>query len=178
LDTGKSTGQRPQLIGDPNSGPRRPEQFFNNTALYVPNPAVASERTFGSIGRNTLEGPNYKSVDFSLLKHIPIAERLRAQFRAELLYADRYRIYFAPGAYRVDTIEGLSLIAHEVAHCLQYHTHGAWRFRARYLAAYFKNRLRGMNHLRAYRSIPFEIEAREVEEQVYRALKTLQSDLA
>jgi len=93
-------------------------------------------------------------------------------------YADRYRIYFAPGAYRVDTIEGLSLIAHEVAHCLQYHKHGAWRFRARYLASYFKNRMRGMNHLKAYRSIPFEIEAREVEEQVYRALKTLQSGLA
>jgi len=87
LDTGKSTGQRPQLIGDPNSGPRRPEQFFNNAALYVPNPTVASERTFGSIGRNTLEGPNYKSVDFSLHKHIPIAERVRAQFRAEIFNA-------------------------------------------------------------------------------------------
>ena len=92
-------------------------------------------------------------------------------------YANGYKIYFAPGAYRVDTIEGLSLIAHEVAHCLQYHNHGVWRFRARYLAAYFKNRMSGMNHLRAYRSIPFEIEAREVEEQVYRALKTLQSGL-
>jgi hypothetical protein len=93
-------------------------------------------------------------------------------------YADRYRIYFAPGAYRVDTIEGLALIAHEVAHCLQYQRHGAWRFRVRYIAAYFKNRMRGMNHLKAYRSIPFEIEAREVEAQVYRALKTLQADLA
>jgi hypothetical protein len=31
--------------------------------------------------------------------------------------------------------------------------------------------------LKAYRSIPFEIEAREAEEQVYRALKTLQSGL-
>jgi predicted SprT family Zn-dependent metalloprotease len=92
-------------------------------------------------------------------------------------YADRYKIYFAPGVYRVDTIEGLALIAHEVAHCLQYQRHGAWRFRARYLAAYFKNRLRGMSHLKAYRSIPFEIEAREAEEQVYRALRTLQSGL-
>ena len=93
-------------------------------------------------------------------------------------YADRYKIYFAPGVYRVDTIEGLALIAHEVAHCLQYQRHGAWRFRARYLAAYFKNRMCGMNHLRAYRSISFEIEAREVEAQVFRALKTLQADLA
>ena len=43
-------------------------------------------------------------------------------------YADRYRIYFAPGVYRVDTIEGLALIAHEVAHCLQYQRHGAVAF--------------------------------------------------
>jgi hypothetical protein len=34
-----------------------------------------------------------------------------------------------------------------------------------------------MNHLRAYRGIPFEVEAREAEERVYRALKTLQSGL-
>lgn len=92
-------------------------------------------------------------------------------------YADRYKIYFAPGVYRADTIEGLALIAHEVAHCLQYQRHGPWRFRMRYLAAYFKNRMRGMSHLRAYRGIPFEIEAREAEGQVYRALKTLESGL-
>lgn len=92
-------------------------------------------------------------------------------------YADRNNVYLAPGCYRVDTIEGLALIAHEVAHCRQYHQHGAWRFRARYLANYFKNRLRGMKHLKAYRQIPFEIEAREVEAKVYRALKKLQSNL-
>jgi hypothetical protein len=92
-------------------------------------------------------------------------------------YADRNNIYFAPGLYRVDTIEGLTLIAHEVAHCLQYHRHGVWPFRARYLAAYFKNRLRGMDHLKAYRGIPFEIEAREIEAEVYRVLKSLQSRL-
>jgi hypothetical protein len=92
-------------------------------------------------------------------------------------YADRHNIYLAPGAYRVDTIEGLVLIAHEVAHCRQYHQHGTWRFRARYLAAYFKNRWRGMNHLKAYRNISFEIEAREIEAEVHRVLKYLQSGL-
>lgn len=92
-------------------------------------------------------------------------------------YADRYNIYFAPGAYRLDTIGGLALIAHEIAHCQQYQKIGTWRFRARYLSAYFKNRLRGMDHLKAYRNIPFEIEAREVEAETYRALKRLQSNL-
>ncbi len=112
------------------------------------------------------------------LSRIRVREGIpRYLFGDPIGYANRHKIYFAPGAYRVDTIEGLALIAHEVAHCLQYHRYGAWRFRARYLAAYFKNRLRGMNHLRAYRSIPFEIEAREVEAQVHRALKTLQAGL-
>jgi hypothetical protein len=92
-------------------------------------------------------------------------------------YADRCNIYLAPGAYRVDTIEGLALIAHEVAHCRQYDRHGVWGFRARYVAAYFKNLLGGMDHLKAYRQVPFEIEAREIEAEVYRALKRLQSDL-
>ncbi len=90
-------------------------------------------------------------------------------------YADRDRIYLAPGAYRIDTIEGLALIAHEVTHCRQYRQHGTWRFRFHYLAAYFKNRLCGLNHHHAYRRIPFEIEARDVEAEVYRALQELQS---
>lgn len=90
-------------------------------------------------------------------------------------YADRNDIYFAPGFYRVDTAEGLSLIAHEIAHCCQYQQLGAWRFRAKYLAAYFKNRRRGMPHERAYLEIPFEREAREVERKVLTAMWRLQS---
>jgi hypothetical protein len=91
-------------------------------------------------------------------------------------YADRDNIYLAPGHYRIDTIDGLALIAHEVAHCRQYHQYGTWPFRFRYIAAYFRNLLRGMNHLKAYRNIRFEIEAREIEAEVYGALKDMQSD--
>ncbi|MEP7342419.1 MAG: DUF4157 domain-containing protein [Acidobacteriota bacterium] len=90
-------------------------------------------------------------------------------------YADRNRIYLAPGFYRVDTAEGLALIAHEVAHCRQYQQNGVWRFRAKYLAAYFKNRRSGMSHDRAYFEIPFEAEARKVERTVHAALSRLQS---
>jgi predicted SprT family Zn-dependent metalloprotease len=122
--------------------------------------------------------PFFPELDLSRIRICEgIPRYVRSGATSPVGYADRYKIYFAPGVYRVDTIEGLALIAHEVAHCLQYQRHGAWRFRARYLAAYFKNRLCGMSHLKAYRSIPFEIEAREAEEQVYRALKTLQSGL-
>lgn len=86
-------------------------------------------------------------------------------------YADRRQIYLMPGAYRVDSIEGLALLAHELAHCRQYQKHGTWGFRARYLASYFKNRLRGMSRREAYLNIPFEIEAREIEARVARDLK-------
>jgi Domain of unknown function (DUF4157) len=86
-------------------------------------------------------------------------------------YTDRYNIYFTSGAYRIDSIEGLALIAHEIAHCLQYREHGTWRFRALYLGAYFKNRLRGMSQREAYLNIPFETEAREIEAKVDLALR-------
>jgi hypothetical protein len=91
-------------------------------------------------------------------------------------YADRDRIYFEAGAYRLDTPEGLALLAHEVTHCRQYHRHGTWRFRARYLWSYFHGRLSGMTGKEAYLNIPYEIEAREVEARVYLAMKRLQEN--
>src|SRR5262245_31241729 len=81
-------------------------------------------------------------------------------------YADRYNIYLRPGSYRVAASEGLALLAHEITHCLQYRKHGTWSFRRLYLAAYFKNRLRGMSRREAYLNIPFEVEAREIEAKV------------
>lgn len=92
-------------------------------------------------------------------------------------YTDRNRIYLTPGSYRVDSIEGLALLAHEITHCRQYKQHGTWRFRAKYLTAYFKNRRRGMSAQTAYLSIPYEIEAREIEAKVHAALRRLQSQL-
>ena len=90
-------------------------------------------------------------------------------------YADRNNIYLAAGYYRVDTAEGLALIAHEIAHCRQYQQHGTWRFRAKYLAAYFNNRRSGMSHNQGYWAIPFEIEAREIERNVHKAMLRLES---
>jgi hypothetical protein len=89
-------------------------------------------------------------------------------------YADRDTVYLAPGACHLDSIDGLALLAHEITHCRQYVRYGTWRFRALYLASYFNNRLRGMSSREAYWNIPFEIEAREIEAEVYLALQRLQ----
>jgi hypothetical protein len=40
--------------------------------------------TYGSAGRNIIDGPGFAGVNFSLLKNFPISERKRVQFRAEL----------------------------------------------------------------------------------------------
>lgn len=91
-------------------------------------------------------------------------------------YTNGWRIYLAPGFYRIDTVEGLTLIAHEVEHCRQYEQFGTWQFRFRYLLAYFQNRWRGMDAKVAYTQIPFEIEARAVERNALSLLLRLQAE--
>lgn len=53
-------------------------QRFFNTDAFVP-PAG-----FGNAGRNILRGPDQRNVDFSIIKFIPLSERLRAEFRTEV----------------------------------------------------------------------------------------------
>ncbi|MFN0109356.1 MAG: DUF4157 domain-containing protein [Blastocatellia bacterium] len=91
-------------------------------------------------------------------------------------YTDGWRIYFAPGFYQIDSAEGLALLAHEIAHCGQYHKLGKWKFRAKYLAAYFQNRRRGMDDKTAYLNISFEIEARAIERLVLTTIQFWQSE--
>lgn len=86
-------------------------------------------------------------------------------------YAERDTIYLQRGAYQPETIHGLALLAHELAHCQQYDLYGAWRFRARYLGEYFKYRWRGLNHTTAYWKISFEVQARAVEDLVAETLR-------
>lgn len=50
--------------------------FFNTSAFVAP-------AAFGNAGRNILRGPDQRNVDFSLVKFIPIGERLTAEFRTE-----------------------------------------------------------------------------------------------
>ena len=70
---------RPNLVGDPNTGPHTVQQWFN-TAAFVNNLPL----TFGTAGRNIVTGPGYRDFDFSVLKNTKIGERMNAQFRAEL----------------------------------------------------------------------------------------------
>ena len=53
--------------------------WINRTAFV--NPASGS---FGTVARNSVDGPGYASVDLSVFKAIPLRDRLRAQLRLEM----------------------------------------------------------------------------------------------
>ena len=78
------SANRPNLIGNPNSGPHTPEEWFNVSAFQklAPDP-LGRFQVFGDEGRNVVQGPRYVNWDFSAFKNIQVAESKELQFRAE-----------------------------------------------------------------------------------------------
>jgi hypothetical protein len=60
---GAGPAQRPNQNGDPNDGPKTPEQWFDTSVFSLPD-----QFTFGSARRNSVIGPGYANVDFSMAK--------------------------------------------------------------------------------------------------------------
>ena len=75
---GFGANDRPNLVGDPNAGPRTPERWFNTNAFAFPAPG-----TFGNAGRNVVDGPGFHSFNASLIKNTSLTERINLQLRAE-----------------------------------------------------------------------------------------------
>jgi hypothetical protein len=73
---------RPNLIGDPNTGPRTVAGWLNTAAFQRLNP-VDQAGQFGNAGRNIARGPAFTDFDMSLTRHFNLTEAVRLQFRAE-----------------------------------------------------------------------------------------------
>ena len=80
-NTGGSSIDRPNVVGNPSNVPggQGPNEWFNTAAFALP-----AFGTDGNLGRNTLVGPRYDSLDFSLIKNTRIGEGKNVQFRAEI----------------------------------------------------------------------------------------------
>jgi len=85
-------------------------------------------------------------------------------------YASKNVLYFSDGVFDPLSDRGIALIGHEVAHSRQYAETGTWRYRLRYLGHYLRNRLKGMCAAEAYESIPFEEEARRIQDLIRKDL--------
>jgi hypothetical protein len=77
------SSNRPDLIGNPNSGPHTVRQWFNVSAFQQLNPTTQAGQ-FGNEGRNVVQGPGLSNWDFSAFKNFPVTESKSLQFRAEL----------------------------------------------------------------------------------------------
>src|SRR5579862_5111441 len=77
------SAQRPNLIGNPNDGPRTVSAWINTAAFQRLDP-TANAGQFGTEGRNVNVGPAYANWDFATLKNFKVTESTQIQFRAEL----------------------------------------------------------------------------------------------
>ena len=77
------SAQRPNLVGNPNAGPRTVGTWLNASAFQRLDP-TANAGQFGTEGRNVNIGPAYADWDFAALKNFKVAESKQFQFRAEL----------------------------------------------------------------------------------------------
>ncbi len=95
LGTGGVGIWRPDVAGDWRIPDPGPEQWFNTNAFVRPCDSSGNCR-FGNLGRNTLQEPGMISWAAALAKRFNLRERLRLDFRWELLNAANHPNYGTP----------------------------------------------------------------------------------
>ncbi len=82
---------RPNLIGNPNNGPKTVAKWFNTDAFTSNNFGQ-----FGTAGRNIVIGPTYTDTDFAVQRMFDITERYHVSFRAEAFNVFNTPTFFNP----------------------------------------------------------------------------------
>ena len=77
-NVGAGPAQRPNVSGNPNDGPKTPQQWFNTSVYSLP-----ALYTFGNAPRNAVIGPGLQEFDLSFQKEISVTDAAKLQFRAE-----------------------------------------------------------------------------------------------
>jgi hypothetical protein len=76
-NTGRSS-QRPNLVGDPNAGPKTPDEWFNTKAFTRP-----AQFTFGTAGAFITNADGIIAIDVALGKEFQIRENHALEFKTE-----------------------------------------------------------------------------------------------
>ena len=99
---------RPDLVGNPFAGTHSPDNFLNLSAFEAPcsfpssggdgfaDSCMQGTQHTGTLGRNSLHGPDYRQFDFSIFKNTPISERLTAQLRVEFYNLPNHPNFASP----------------------------------------------------------------------------------
>lgn len=98
-NTGRSSlgfgaNDRPNVLRDPNIANRTPARWFDTGAFAIP-----ARGNFGNAGRNIVNGPGRQTVNVSLIKNTPVAERATVQFRAEVFNLLNHANFALPGNF-------------------------------------------------------------------------------
>jgi Carboxypeptidase regulatory-like domain/TonB dependent receptor len=88
---------RPNVVGDPNGGPRSVDAWLSREAFARLNPQTDAGQ-FGDAGRNIARGPGYVNVDASLVRTFTITGGLRIQGRAEVFNVANHANFGLPVA--------------------------------------------------------------------------------
>lgn len=76
-----------------------PEAFCAAGVGTCPTGPVVAGTALGNVRRNKFHGPSYGAVDFSVIKNIPVTERLKVQLRAEMFnMLNRINLASGPGS--------------------------------------------------------------------------------
>ncbi len=102
---------RPDVVGPVHYHRGNPSEFLDLSAFTVPctlNPSgppqfittsgncIPGTRHFGSEGRNSLLGPDYRNLDFAISKMTPITERFKLEFRADFYNVANHPNFASP----------------------------------------------------------------------------------
>ncbi len=99
---------RPDVVGPARYHRGDPKHFLDLTSFAVPctfspppgdgfaDQCVPGTRHFGNMGRNSLVGPDFRSLDFAIFKRTPITERVNMEFRIEFFNLPNHPNFASP----------------------------------------------------------------------------------
>jgi hypothetical protein len=128
---GGAATTRPNLLSNPNNGPRTINQWFDKSAFGAPtpintviqnglNPILAA----GNAGRAPIFGPGIQNWDVGVFKNFKLTERVSMQFRTEFFNAFNHPSFSEPDTTylspTVGRIFGTSVNAREIQFGLKF----------------------------------------------------------